>query len=102
MSHPQIVLLVKFKSALPVDAAMEIARERMDDFRALEGLKQKYYLHDPATGEICGLYLWESAEALDAYRQSELRSTIAAAYQAEGEPKVQVLNVLAPLRDEIQ
>ena len=102
MSHPKLVLLVKFKSALPIDEAMEIARERMDDFRALKGLKQKYYLHDTATGEICGLYLWESAEDLDAYRQSELRATIAAAYQAVGDPQVQVLEVLAPLRDTIE
>lgn len=101
MSHPRIVLLVKFKSALPVDEVMQIARERMDDFRALKGLRQKYYLHDPVSGEISGLYLWESAEDLDAYRQSELRATIAAAYQAEGEPKVQVFRVMAPLRDEI-
>ena len=101
MSHPQVVLQVKFKSALPVDKAMEIAHDRMDDFRALKGLKQKYYLYDPATEEICGLYLWDSPEALDEYRQSELRATIAAAYQATGEPQVQVFKVLAPLRDQM-
>lgn len=102
MSHPKLVLQVKFKSALPIDELMEIARARMDDFRALKGLKQKYYLQDPVSGEICGLYLWESAEDLDAYRQSELRATIAAAYQAESEPQVQVFRVLEPLRDTIE
>jgi hypothetical protein len=101
MSHPQVILQVKFKSALPVDKAMEIARDRMDDFRALKGLKQKYYLYDAATEEICGLYLWDSPEALDEYRQSELRATIAAAYQATGEPQVQVFKVLEPLRDQM-
>lgn len=101
MSHPQVVLLVKFKSSLSIDEAMEIAGNRMDDFRALKGLKQKYYLYDPASEEIAGLYLWDSPEALDEYRQSELRATIAAAYQAVGEPQVQVFQVKAPLREQM-
>jgi hypothetical protein len=79
---------------------MEIVEERAPDFRALEGLQQKYYLHDPATGEVGGLYLWESLEALSEYRDSELRESIAAAYQAEGEPRVQVFQVVKTLRED--
>jgi len=70
------------------------------EFRALAGLQQKYYLQDPATGEIAGLYLWESQEALSAYRESELRASIAEAYQAEGEPRVEVYRVVKTLRDD--
>jgi hypothetical protein len=99
MAHPQLVLLVKFKSVLPIDEIRAIAERRSDQFRALTGLQQKYYLHNPETGEIAGLYLWESAEALDAYRQSELRATIAKEYKAEGEPRVEVFSILATLRD---
>ncbi len=99
MAHPQLVLLVKFKSALPADEAMKIANQRADEFRALPGLKQKYYLEDTASGEMMGLYLWESPETLDAYRKSELRASIAAAYQAVSEPRVEVLKVLMPLRE---
>ncbi len=99
MAHPSLILLVKFKSSLPLDEVMEVANRRADEFRALPGLQQKYYAQDTATGEICGLYIWESKEAFDDYRQSELRATIAAAYQVEGEPSLQVLNVLMPLRD---
>jgi hypothetical protein len=62
--------------------------------------QQKYYLQDPATGEIAGLYLWESQEALAAYRESELRASIAKAYQAEGEPRVEVYRVVKTLRDD--
>ena len=99
MAHPKLILLVKFKSALPFEEVMKVVHDRADDFRALGGLQQKYYLEETGTGEYGGLYLWDSAEALDEYRQSELRASIAAAYQAEGEPRVEVFKVLMPLRD---
>ena len=99
MAHPALVLLVRFRSKLTLDEVMKVAEERAPEFRALKGLQQKYYLQDPQSGEIAGLYLWESAEALAEYRESELRASIAAAYHAEGEPRVEVYRVMMPLRD---
>ena len=99
MQHPALVLLVRFRSKLSLDEVMRVAEERAPEFRALEGLEQKYYMEDPESGEIAGLYLWESPEALAEYRDSELRASIAAAYQAEGEPRVEVYRVLMPLRE---
>ena len=78
---------------------MEVVDSRIDEFRALEGLQQKYYLVEPATQEYAGLYLWRSKEDFEAYRDSELRATIARAYQTEGEPRIEVFSVLRPLRD---
>lgn len=101
MTQPKLTLLVRFKSPLSLDEVMKIARERAPEFRALPGLRQKYYLKDAQSGEIAGLYLWDSAESLSAYRDSELRASIAAAYQAEGEPRVEVYEVLMPLRDDV-
>jgi len=98
MAEPALVLLVRFKSRLPHDEAMTILNERAPEFRALAGLQQKYYLRDKNTGEYAGLYLWESEEAFDEYRNSELRATIAEAYQAEGEPRIEVYGVLQTLR----
>jgi heme-degrading monooxygenase HmoA len=98
MDHPKLVLLVKFKSALPEDEVKRIADSRIEEFRALRGLKQKYYLQDAQSGEYAGLYLWESVETFDEYRNSELRASIAAAYQAVGEPRVEVFKVWMPLR----
>ena len=99
MSHPELVLLVKFKSRLSMDEVLEVMNSRSDDFRALAGLKQKYYLQDSTTGEYAGLYLWESPDAFAAYRDSELRASIAAAYQTEGAPRVEVFGVIKALRD---
>lgn len=99
MTAPALILLVRFKSRLPFDEVMRIVEERAPEFEALRGLQQKYYLQDATTGEIAGLYLWDSPEALDEYKHSELRATIAQAYQAEGEPRVEVYSVMKTLRD---
>ena len=90
MAHPKLILLVKFKSSLSLDELMAIVESRADEFRALDGLIQKHYIHDAVTGEYGGLYLWDSPEAFNAYRESELRATIGAAYKTQGEPSIQV------------
>jgi heme-degrading monooxygenase HmoA len=100
MAQPKLILLVRFKSKLPFEEVEAILEERAPEFQALAGLQQKYYLQDPATGEIAGLYLWESPEALTEYRNSELRASIAEAYQAESEPRVEVYRVLKTIRED--
>lgn len=99
MSRPAVVLLVKFRSPLSLEEVEDVMNERIDQFRALDGLTQKYYLQDTASGEYAGLYLWDSPEALADFRNSELRRTIAQAYQAEGEPRVEVFRIFEVLRE---
>ena len=99
MSQPSLILLVKFKSRLGFEEVKNVVESRIDEFRALKGLQQKYYLQEPATQEYAGLYLWESKEDFLAYRDSELRATIAKAYQTEGEPRIELFNVVKPLRE---
>jgi len=99
MSTPSHALLVRFKSALPFAEVERLCNERAPEFRALSGLQQKYYLHDPVSDEVAGFYLWESAEALQAYSESELKASIAAAYQALTPPRIEVYEVLMPLRE---
>jgi len=100
MKQPQLVLRVRLQSDLSFEDVVEIMEERASEFEALPGLLQKYYLQDPVTGEYGGLYLWESPEALAAYRESDLRASIAKAYQATGEPDIEVFQVLKTLRDD--
>ena len=100
MNVPTHAVLVRFTSRLPFEEVLKIAEERAPEFRALGGLQQKYYLQEPVTGEIGGLYLWESAGALADYSQSELRASIAEAYRAEGEPRVEVYRVVMTLRED--
>lgn len=99
MTKPSLILLVKFKSSLSLEEVEKVVDSRIEEFRALKGLQQKYYLQEPATQEYAGLYLWESKEDFEAYRDSELRGTIAKAYQTEGEPRIESFRVLKPLRE---
>ena len=98
MPQPSLILLVKFTSRLSFDEVVRVIDRRADEFRALKGLQQKYYLQDAATREYAGLYLWESREDFLVYRDSKLRASIAKAYQTEGEPRIEVFNVIKPLR----
>ena len=100
MTQPALILLVRFRSRLPFEEMRAIMDERAPEFRRLEGLQQKYYMRDAATGECAGLYLWQSKQAFDEYRDSELRKSIAAAYQAEGEPRIEVFDVMMTLSED--
>jgi heme-degrading monooxygenase HmoA len=73
-------------------------KQRAPEFRALEGLEQKYYLHDPETGEYGGFYVWRSLDDVVQYRQSDLAASIAAAYQGVAAPEITVYEIVMPLR----
>ena len=92
------VLTVKFKSRLSYEEVLAVVEERISDFRALPGLIQKYYGYEEATGAYTGVYIWESAEAMRAYQESELARTIAAAYRVTEPPRIEVFNIVETLR----
>ena len=93
-----IIQSVKFKSGLSDSEARRIMEERAPQFRAIPGLIQKYYGYEQATGEYAGIYLWDSEQSLREFRESELARTIPLAYKAEGPPRIEIFEVLAPLR----
>ena len=99
MNNSSLAVLVRFRSRMPFDEIVKTFEERIDQYRAIEGLRQKYYVHDEKTGEVGGLYIWDSKEAFDAFRESELRATIAEAYQVIGEPRVEVYRIAETLRE---
>ena len=47
-------------------------------FAALPGLQSKFWLADSAKGVYGGVYVWESAAAMEAYTRSELFAGVAA------------------------
>ncbi|MCG6962142.1 MAG: YdhR family protein [Acidobacteria bacterium] len=78
----EIVLFVRVKSDLEPEELERRLLERLPRFREVPGLRQKIYGRDAATGEICGIYFFESAETLAGFRDSELARSIASAYEA--------------------
>ncbi len=93
-----ILQIVKLRSALDDDELQRVARERAPEFRALPGLAQKYYVRREGPGEYAGVYLWDSLEAMQDFKESELAGTIAEAYQVVEPPEIEVFEVLFPLR----
>lgn len=77
-----VVLFVRIKSDLEPAEIDRRLLERRPRFTEVPGLLQKVYGRDQATGDVCGIYFFESQSALDNFRQSELARTIPAAYQA--------------------
>lgn len=75
--------IVRFKSRLPAAEVYRLYESRVPQYRQMPGLVQKYYLHYTETGEHGAVYVWESKEALDAFRSTELGRSIGKAYQVE-------------------
>src|SRR5262245_9345954 len=90
------ILFVRIKSGLDAEEFERRLAERRPRFRDVPGLMQKIYGRDTATGDICGVYFFDSEEALAAFRGSELARTIPTAYEAI-EVRREVYEVLYPL-----
>jgi len=75
------VYLTLFKSGLPKEEVLKKFEERADKYRAVKGLIQKYYVHDESSGEFGGVYVFDSKENLEAFRDSDLRKSIGDAYK---------------------
>jgi quinol monooxygenase YgiN len=97
--QPKIMLIVGgLKSKLSREELEKRYKERMPQFRQVPGLVQKYYSYDEAANEWAGIYLWENEEALAAYLESDLKKSIAEAYELTAPPKIQRLPIVDMLR----
>jgi heme-degrading monooxygenase HmoA len=92
------VQFVRIESGMPDAEVRRVMEERAPQFRAIPGLLQKYYGRDPASGAYAGVYVWESERAMRAFLDTDLRRTIPQAYQAVTPPRVELYEVLFPLR----
>lgn len=90
------ILFVRVSSKLKPEEIERIAAVRRPNFQEIPGLIQKVYGRDDRTGDVCGIYFFESDEALAAFRRSDLAKTIAAAYEAV-EVRPEVYSVLFSL-----
>ena len=95
-----IVQVVKFKTGLSDDEVAQTIAERAPQYEALPGLRQKLYIREQATGEYGGIYLWEDQDSMREFRESDLAATIPEAYRVEGEPRVEIFEVVSVLRPE--
>ncbi len=90
------ILFVRVVSDLDFEELERRLIQRRPRFREVPGLIQKIYGRDEASGHVCGIYFFESREALDAFRGSGLARTIGNAYEAV-EVRPETYSVLYPL-----
>jgi len=93
------ILFVRAKSQLGEEELERRLLERRPRFHDVPGLAQKIYGRDETTGDVCGIYFFETRAALDAFLETELAQTIPTAYEAI-EIRREVYELLYPLRPE--
>ena len=93
-----IIQIIRLRSDLSEEALLKTAQERAPQFKALKGLIQKYYVRREGPGAYAGIYVWESKEAMMAYKTSDLAATIPEAYQITGPPEIEIMEGLFQLR----
>ena len=95
-----ILQIIKLKSNLPEKELLNKAREREPQFKAIPRLLQKYYVKTGQSGQYGGIYVWESQEALQSFRESDLAKSIPKAYEIIEAPNVEIMDILFRLRNE--
>jgi hypothetical protein len=87
------VLFILFKSGLQTKEALALMKKRTDKFKNVKGLDQKLWIHDEVSGELGGIYVFDSRDHLEAFQRSDLAKGIAGTYKLVGRPTRRVLKV---------
>ena len=95
-----ILQIIKLKSNLPEEELLNKAKEREPQFKAIPGLIQKYYVKTAQSGQFGGIYVWDSPESLQSYRESDLAKSIPEAYEIVEAPHIEIMDILFQLRNE--
>ena len=90
------ILFVRIKSDLHPEELNRRLLARRPRFHEVPGLVQKMYGREPTSGDVCGIYFFESEATLAAFRETELAKTIPTAYEAV-DVRREVYEVLFPL-----
>ena len=94
------VLYVRVNSELERSEFDRRLDERRPRFQEVPGLLQKVYGREPETGDVCGIYFFDSAESLSQFKETDLAKSIPQAYEA-ADVRKEVYDVLYSLRPEI-
>jgi heme-degrading monooxygenase HmoA len=71
--------------------------ERADKYRNVKGLLQEFYVQDKSTGHLAGVYVFDSKENLETFRNEALAKSIGEAYKFLEPPTTRVLDVVKVL-----
>ena len=93
------VQIVKINSSLTEEGLVQKAKERAEQFRAMPGLIQKYYVKLSDQGDYAGVYIWDTRDSFLDYKKSDLAKTIGEAYLVTEAPEITLGDMLFTLRE---
>ena len=92
------LLMFLFKSGLSVEEIMKVSEGREALYRDVEGLIQKYYVQSKEMGRVGGVFVFDIAENLAAFKDSELAKSTGEVYEFTEPPHTRVLDIVKTLR----
>ena len=95
----KVMQIVKMRTSLNDKEFLRIAHEREPCFASNPAILQKYYIKLNEPGYYGGVYIWESKEALQKFKESNLPKTIAKAYRGIERPSVEIVDIFFQLRN---
>ena len=94
------IVFISFESGLSIDEVDELFRERAGHYREMDGLLQKFYLHDEERGRVGGIYVFDSRASSDALFESDIHASLRDAYEAR-DVEVRRFHVTLPLYESV-
>ena len=70
------IVFITFESELSLKESESRFRERVPQFRDMDGLRQKCYVHDEESGRVGGIYVFDSEASRDALFESEIHAKL--------------------------
>lgn len=93
------IVFATFESGLSHEEIEGTMRKRAEEFREVEGLVQKYFVHDRENDRYGACFIFDSEASRDAYFASDLSAGVGEAYAVKGTPEVTKAHMLFPLRE---
>ncbi len=93
------ILIFLFKSGLPFEEIAKTSEEKADQYKKVPGLIQKYYVQDKSSERVGGVFVFDSIENLQAFKDSDLAKSTAEVYKFLDPPHTQVLKIAKVLHE---
>ncbi len=92
------IMVLIFETGLKIEELTKTSNERFDKFQHVKDLLQKFYISDPNSDQVGGIYVFDSKENLEAFRESELSKSTSEAYKFLEPADVKFFNVSRTLK----
>jgi hypothetical protein len=82
------MLIFLFKSGLPVEEILRTSEIWTEAYRKVKGLLQKFYVSDPSTDHVEGVFVFDSKQTLKTFRDLDLTKSTGEAYRFLEPPSI--------------